>query len=71
MVLAALDDAGLALGDVDGVCHAESAMGLAEYLGIVPTFTDSTMTGGSSYEVHLEHAAAVLQHVVHGFHGRG
>ena len=29
MVLAALDDAGLALGDVDGVCHAESAMGLA------------------------------------------
>jgi acetyl-CoA acetyltransferase len=60
MVLAALDDAGLALGDVDGVCHAESAMGLAEYLGIAPTFTDSTMTGGSSYEVHLEHAAAAI-----------
>jgi acetyl-CoA acetyltransferase len=60
MILAALDDAGLTLADVDGVCHAESSMGLAEYLGIHPTYTDSTMTGGSSYEVHLEHAAAAI-----------
>jgi len=60
MVLAALHDAGLTLADVDGVCHAESAMGLAEYLGVHPTFVDSTMTGGSSYEVHLEHAAAAI-----------
>jgi acetyl-CoA acetyltransferase len=60
MILDALDDAGLALSDVDGVCHAESAVALAEYLGIHPTFTDSTMTGGSSYEVHLEHAAAAI-----------
>jgi acetyl-CoA acetyltransferase len=60
MVLAALDDAGLTLGEVDGVCHAESSMAFAEYLGIHPTFTDSTMTGGSSYEVHLEHAAAAI-----------
>ena len=52
MVLEALDDAGLSLSDVDGVCHAESAVALAEYLGIHPRFTDSTMTGGSSYEVH-------------------
>ena len=34
MVLAALDDAGLTLADVDGVCHAESSMALAEYLGV-------------------------------------
>jgi acetyl-CoA acetyltransferase len=60
MVLAALDDAGLSLDDVDGVCHAESSMMFAEYLGVHPTFTDSTMTGGSSYEVHLEHAAAAI-----------
>ena len=60
MVLAALDDAGLTLADVDGVCHAESSMAFAEYLGVHPTFTDSTMTGGSSYEVHLEHAAAAI-----------
>ncbi len=60
MVLAALDDAGLTLADVDGICHAESSIGFAEYLGITPTFTDSTMTGGSSYEVHLEHGAAAI-----------
>jgi acetyl-CoA acetyltransferase len=60
MVLAALDDAGLTLADVDGVCHAESSMGFAEYLGVHPRFTESTMTGGSSYEVHLEHAASAI-----------
>jgi acetyl-CoA acetyltransferase len=56
----ALDDAGLTLADVDGVCHAQSSVGLAEYLGIHPRFTDSTNTGGSSYEVHVEHAAAAI-----------
>jgi len=60
MVLGALDDAGLTLADVDGVCHADSAVAFAEYLGIHPVFTDSTMTGGSSYEVHVEHAAAAI-----------
>jgi acetyl-CoA acetyltransferase len=60
MVLDALDDAGLTLADVDGVCHADSAVAFAEYLGVHPTFTESTMTGGSSYEVHLEHAAAAI-----------
>jgi acetyl-CoA acetyltransferase len=60
VVLAALDDAGLTLADVDGVCHAESSMAFAEYLGVHPRFTDSTMTGGSTYEVHLEHAAAAI-----------
>lgn len=56
----ALDDAGLTLADVDGVCHAGNSVGLAEYLGIHPRFTDSTTTGGSSYEVHVEHAAAAI-----------
>jgi len=60
MVLEALDDAGLTLADVDGLCHSQSAMGLAEYLGIHPRFTDSTNTGGSSFEVHAEHAAAAI-----------
>ena len=46
MVAEALADAGLTLDDVDGVCHAGSSMQLAEYLGIHPCFTDSTMTGG-------------------------
>jgi acetyl-CoA acetyltransferase len=60
MVRAALEDAGLTLADVDGVCHPESAVGFAEYLGVHPTFVESTMTGGSAYEVHVEHAAAAI-----------
>jgi acetyl-CoA acetyltransferase len=57
---AALEDCGLTLEDVDGVCHANSSLQLAEYLGIHPRFTDSTNTGGSSFEVHVEHAAAAI-----------
>ncbi len=60
MVLDALEDAGLTLADVDGVCHPESAVAFAEYLGVHPVFLESTMTGGSSYEVHVEHAAAAI-----------
>ncbi len=60
MVLDALADAGLTLADVDGICHPESAVAFAEYLGVHPTFVESTMTGGSSYEVHIEHAAAAI-----------
>src|SRR3984885_11474733 len=60
MVLGALEDAGLTLADVDGVCHPESAGAFAEYLGLHPRFIESTMTGGSSYEVHVEHAAAAI-----------
>jgi acetyl-CoA acetyltransferase len=60
MVLEALEDAGLTLSEVDGVCHSQSSMSFAEYLGIHPRFTDSTNTGGSSFEVHAEHAAAAI-----------
>jgi acetyl-CoA acetyltransferase len=56
----ALADAGLTLADVDGVCHGQSSVGLAEYLDIHPRFTESTNTGGSSYEIHVEHAAAAI-----------
>jgi acetyl-CoA acetyltransferase len=60
MIEQALDDAGLTIQDVDGVCHANSSMAMAEYLGVHPRFTESTNTGGSSYEVHVEHAAAAI-----------
>ncbi|MGI8757092.1 MAG: acetyl-CoA acetyltransferase [Acidimicrobiales bacterium] len=56
----ALTDAGLTLADVDGVCHHQSSMAFAEYLGIEAHFTDSTMTGGSVFEVYLEHAASAI-----------
>ena len=60
MIHEALADAGLTLDDVDGVTHANSAAGLAEYLGIRPRYLDTTMVGGSSYELHVEHAAAAI-----------
>jgi acetyl-CoA acetyltransferase len=63
VVKEALDDAGLSLQDVDGVLCAGNTMDslrLAEYLGISPRYTDSTATGGSSFEVHVEHAAAAI-----------
>jgi acetyl-CoA acetyltransferase len=63
VIAAALDDAGLALGDVDAVISNNGMMAsldLAERLGVRGRFTDSTMTGGSSFEVHVEHAAAAI-----------
>lgn len=60
MAREALADAGLTLADVDGVCHHQSSMAFAEYLGIEARFTDSTMTGGSVFEVYLEHAASAI-----------
>jgi acetyl-CoA acetyltransferase len=61
----ALDDAGLTVADVDAVFCCTSpgwaaSMELAEYLGIAPRYTDSTQTGGSSFEIHVEHAAAAI-----------
>lgn len=60
MAAEALADAGLTLAEVDGVCHHTSSMAFAEYLGIEARFVDSTMTGGSVFEVYLEHAAAAI-----------
>lgn len=60
MVHEALADAGLTLDDVDGVAYAGSAAGLAEFLGIRPRYLDGTLVGGSSYELHVEHAAAAI-----------
>lgn len=62
----ALADAGLGLADVDGVFCATtqartSAMSLVEYLGIPDVYTDSTIVGGSSFEIHVAHAHAALE----------
>ena len=62
----ALDDAGLKLKDVDGIFCATtqartSAMTLVEYLGLPDAYTDSTIVGGSSFEIHVAHAHAALE----------
>jgi acetyl-CoA acetyltransferase len=60
MIAEALDDAGLTLDDVDGICCSGIATGIAEYLGIHPRFIEGTFVGGSGFEVHVEHAAAAI-----------
>lgn len=62
----ALADAGLALADVDAVfCtsmqHNMGSLTLAEYLGIRPRFSDSSMIGGASNLAHLITAALALE----------
>lgn len=65
VALGALADAGLTLGDVDAYYCAGDAPGfggisMADYLGLSCTHIDSTETGGSSYLVHVGHAAEAI-----------
>lgn len=77
-VLNALSDAGLALRDVQGLFTAGfRTTEVAEYLGIEPRYFDGTHVGGSSFVVHLGHAAAAIAAglidvalIVHGESGR-
>ncbi len=60
----ALRDAGIEKSEVDAVftcgIGGMASVQLCEYLGIVPAYTDNTMTGGSSFELHVRHAAAAI-----------
>ncbi len=65
MALGALADAGLAIDDVDAYFCANDApgigpMSMAEYLGLRLSHVDTTETGGSSYIVHVGHAAEAI-----------
>jgi acetyl-CoA C-acetyltransferase len=64
VALGALADAGLTLADVDSYfCDSTTGFGplsMVEYLGLHPRHVDSTETGGSSYVVHVGHAAAAI-----------
>jgi acetyl-CoA C-acetyltransferase len=61
----ALEDAGLGKDDVDGYFCAGDAPGLGplsmvDYMGLKLRHMDSTDTGGSSYLVHVGHAAEAI-----------
>jgi len=60
----ALEDAGIPLSEVDGLFTSgpgwSPSLQVAEYLGIQPRYTDSTSVGGSSFVIHVEHAAAAI-----------
>ncbi|RIJ26823.1 thiolase domain-containing protein [Henriciella mobilis] len=62
----ALEDAGLALSDIDGYFCAADAPGIggmtiAQHLGLDLRYSESTETGGSSYIGHVRHAAMAIQ----------
>jgi len=62
----ALQDAGLEARDVDGYFCAGDAPGLGplsmvDYLGLKPRWFESTDVGGSSYLVHVRHAAQAIE----------
>ena len=64
--LLAIEDAGLRLGDVDGlfICLPDdlfAGLSLAEYLGLQPRFTDDNRTGGSSFMSHMATLPSVLR----------
>ncbi len=61
----ALEDAGLTKDDVDGYFCAGDAPGLgalsmADYMGLKLRHMDTTETGGSSYVIHVAHAAEAI-----------
>jgi acetyl-CoA C-acetyltransferase len=61
----ALQDAGLTKEDVDGYFCAGDAPGLgplsmADYMGLRLRHMDTTDTGGSSYVIHVSHAAQAI-----------
>jgi acetyl-CoA C-acetyltransferase len=61
----ALADAGLSKDDVDGYFCAGDAPGLgalsmADYMGLKLRHMDTTETGGSSYVIHVGHAAQAI-----------
>jgi acetyl-CoA C-acetyltransferase len=61
----ALIDAGLTKDDVDGYFCAGDAPGMGplsmvDYMNLQVRHVDSTDTGGSSYLIHVAHAAAAI-----------
>src|SRR5215475_3666542 len=77
--LNALADAGLTLKDIDGFATVSSPgpVQVAHSLGIVPRWLDGTGIGGTSFLLHVRHAAAAIRAgyastvlITHGESGR-
>ena len=75
----AVCDAGLALRDIDGIATVSSPgpAQVAHALGITPRWIDGTGVGGTSFLLHVRHAAAAIRAgyaqtvlVTHGQSGR-
>jgi acetyl-CoA acetyltransferase len=77
--LNALADAGLSAKDIDGIAtvSAPGPVQVAHSLGIVPRWIDGTGVGGTSFLLHVRHAAAAIMTgyastvlITHGESGR-
>jgi acetyl-CoA acetyltransferase len=77
--LNAVADAGLTLRDIDGIAtvSAPGPVQVAHALGITPDWIDGTSVGGTSFLLHVRHAAAAIRAgyartilITHGESGR-
>jgi len=74
----ALDDAGLTVDDIDGLATAgPTPFEVSHYLGVQPRWLDGTDVGGTSFLLHVRHAAAAITSgaadvvlITHGESGR-
>ena len=74
----AMEDAGVKKEEIDAVFTAGlGTLQQAEYFGIVPRYTDGTSVGGSSFVIHVGHAAMAIANglcevalITHGASGR-
>jgi acetyl-CoA acetyltransferase len=75
----AVADAGLAMKDIDGIAtvSAPGPVQVAHALGIYPDWVDGTGVGGTSFLLHVRHAAAAIKAgyartilITHGESGR-
>jgi acetyl-CoA acetyltransferase len=56
----AIRDSGIDKDQIDGIATTMSPATLANYLGIVPRWIDNTQVGGTSFLIHVRHAAAAI-----------
>src|ERR1700750_550304 len=75
----AVADAGLTMKDIDGIASvsAPGPVQVAHALGIYPDWVDGTGVGGTSFLLHVRHAAAAIRAgyaktvlITHGESGR-
>ena len=75
----AVADAGLRMRDIDGIAtvNMPGPMQIAHALGITPAWMDGTAVGGTSFLLHVRHAAAAIRAgyartvlITHGESGR-
>jgi len=75
----AVADAGMSMRDIDGIAtvNAPGPVQVAHALGITPAYMDGTAVGGTSFLLHVRHAAAAIRAgyastvlITHGESGR-